>query len=67
MLSEDIKNLEAALRCSGVLRDFPLEWQRIKTALVELQNTPTNKQSTPCCSRCGKPYQMVCFSPECCG
>jgi hypothetical protein len=32
-----------------------------------LAQQANNKQSTPCCPRCGKQYQIVCFSPECCG
>jgi hypothetical protein len=57
MLSKYINDLEAALRCSGVLIDFHGEWDRIKTAALEAGQTTTNKPIMPCerhsCCNCG--------------
>jgi hypothetical protein len=41
-------------------------WDRIKKELVETQNTPTNKQSTPC-PLCGKPWDMSKCNTCSCG
>lgn len=48
MLDCDLAMLEGYVLAEPVSRLVVDAFTRIKTALVEAQKTPTNKQSTPC-------------------
>jgi hypothetical protein len=53
MLREDIERLDSVLQGPNKLtQEFYAAWCRIKTVLVELQNTPTNIAGTPLYERC---------------
>jgi hypothetical protein len=48
MLSDDIETVDQVLNAPWILRGPSYHsWQRIKTALVEAQKTPTNNTSAP--------------------
>jgi len=66
MLSDSIKNIDEFIERFALIGGYIADdWQRIKTALAELDTT-TNRSNVPC-GDCGKLLlsTLECDNPEC--